>query len=173
MLFRNQPKPCREVTPLLEGLWVSNGSDQSSGQHRTDAGSFIEPHAHLVGSVPGPDQTVELQDLLLDPSQLIPECRETCTSYVWNSLVVRIGDDIEQFVDTLTTDRRNDPELGKMGPDCIDHRGLLTDEQMTGAVKHQTALLLGCLGWYKPHFGPGDRLTNGLCVSRVVLLPLE
>jgi hypothetical protein len=27
-------------------------------------------HAHLVGSVPGPDQPVELQDLLLDPAQL-------------------------------------------------------------------------------------------------------
>ena len=43
----------------------------------------------------------------------------------------------------MTTDRRNDPELGKMGPDCIDHRGLLADEQMAGAVQHQTALLLG------------------------------
>jgi hypothetical protein len=37
----------------------------------------------------------------------------------------------------VTPDRRNDPELGKMGPDCIDHRGLLTDEQMAGAVEHQ------------------------------------
>ena len=32
-----------------------------------------------------------------------------------------------------------------MGPDCIDHRGLLTNEQMAGAVEHQTALLLGVL----------------------------
>src|SRR6202022_4032339 len=28
---------------------AGNGGDDSSGQHRTDAGSFIEPHAHLVG----------------------------------------------------------------------------------------------------------------------------
>jgi hypothetical protein len=123
--------------------------------------------------VPGPDQPVELQDLLLDPSQLSPECRETRTSYVRNSPVVQIGDDIEQFLDTVTPDRRNDPELGKMGPDCIDHRGLLADEQMAGAVKHQTALLLGGLGWYKPHVGPADRFANGLCVSRIVLLPLD
>ena len=84
--------------------------------------------------MPGPDQLVELEYLLLDPLQLIPECRQTRTSYVRNSLVVRIGDDIKQFLDTVTTDRRNDPELGKMGPDCIDHRGLLADEQMAGAV---------------------------------------
>src|ERR1700675_4683214 len=119
------------------------------------------------------DQPVELEYLLLDPLQLIPECRETRTSNVRNSLVVLIGDDIEQFLDTVTTDRCNDPELGKMGPDCIDHRGLLTNKQMAGAVEHQTALLLGGLGWYEPHVRPGDRLANGLCVSRIVLLPLE
>jgi hypothetical protein len=123
--------------------------------------------------VPGPDQPVELQYLLLDALQLIPECRKTRASYVRNSLVVRIGDDIEQFLDTVTTDRRYDPELGKMGPDCIDHRGLLADEQMADAVQHQTALLLGGLGRHEPHIGPGDRLANGLCVSRVILLPLD
>src|SRR6476469_1675538 len=71
------------------------------------------------------------------------------------------------------THRCNDPELGKMGPDCIDHCGLLTDEQMARAVQHQAALLLGSLGWHEPHVGPGDCLANGLCVSRVILLPLD
>ena len=47
----------------------------------------------------------------------------------------------------VAPDRCNDPELGKMGPDCIDHRGLLTDEQMAGAVQHQAALLPEGLGW--------------------------
>ena len=73
----------------------------------------------------------------------------------------------------MTPDRRNDPELGKMGPDCIDHRGLLTDEQLARAVQHQAALLLGGLGRYKPHVGPGDCLANRLRVSRIVLLPLD
>src|SRR5258708_4092028 len=84
-------------------------------------------HAHLVRSVPGPDQPVELEYLLLDPSQLSPECRETRTSYLWNPSVVRIGDDSEQLLDAVTPNRRNDPELGKMSPDSIDRRGLLTD----------------------------------------------
>ena len=34
-----------------------------------------------------------------------------------------------------------------MSPDRIDHRSLLADEQMARAVEHQTALLLGRLGW--------------------------
>src|SRR5204863_6898010 len=139
----------------------------------TDTGSFIEPHAHLVGSVPGRDQPVELQYLLFDPTQLSPECRKTCTSYLRNSLVVWIGDDSEQFLDTAAPDRGNDPELGKMGPDRIDHRSLLTDEQMARAVEHQAALLLGSLGWHEPHVGPGHCLADRLCVSRVILLPFD
>ena len=39
-----------------------------------------------------------------------------------------ISDDIEQLLDTVAPDRCNNPELGKMGPDRIDHRSLLTDE---------------------------------------------
>jgi hypothetical protein len=44
---------------------------------------------------------------------------------------------------------------------------------MAGAVQHQAALLLGSLGWYETHVGPGDCLANGLCVSRVILLSLD
>ena len=95
--------------------------------------------------MPGTDQSVELQYLLLDPAQLSSECRQTRTSHLRNSLIVWVGQDIEQFLDTVTPDRRNDPELGKMGPDCIDHRGLLTDEQMARSVQQQAALLLGVL----------------------------
>ena len=133
---------------LREGLWISNGCDQSRGEHRADARSFIEPHAQLVGSVPGPDQLVELQDPLLDHPQLRPKSGQTCAEL--RNRCHWIGDDIEQFLDTVTPNRRNDPELGKMGPDRIDHRGLLTDEQMARTVKQQAALLLRGLGWYEP-----------------------
>ena len=64
-----------------------------------------------------------------------------------------------------------DAELGKMGPDHIDHSGLLTDEQMTRAMERQTALLLGGLGRNEPHVRPGDGFADGLRVSGVVLLP--
>ena len=86
------------------------------------------PGQALTGSVPGSDHTVELQNLLLQPSQLSPECHETRTGYLRNSLVVWIGDDIEQLLDTVAPDRCNNPELGKMGADRIDHRSLLADE---------------------------------------------
>ncbi len=44
---------------------------------------------------------------------------------------------------------------------------------MAGAVKHQAALLLGVLVGTNRMLASGDRLANRLCVSRVVLLPLD
>ena len=98
---------------------------------------------------------------------------KTRTSYLRHSLVVWIGDDIEQFLDAMTPDRRDDPELSKMSADRIDHGSLLTNKQVARAVEHQAALLLGGLGRYEPHVGSGNCLANGLRVSRVILLPLD
>ena len=75
--------------------------------------------------------------------------------------------------DTLASHRRYDPKLGQMGADCIDHRGLLADEEMARAMQHQAALLLGRLGLDKPHVGPGHRFADCLGVSGIVLLPLD
>src|SRR5664280_3504974 len=80
---------------------------------------------------------------------------------------------MQQFSHTFASDRRDNAELSKMRPDRIDHRGLLADEQMAGAVKHQAALLLRRLCWHKPHVGSGDRLADTLCVSHVILLPFD
>ena len=57
--------------------------------------------------------------------------------------VIWISDYFEQRLHAIASDRRNDPELGKMGTDGVDHRGLLADEQMARAMEHQAALLLG------------------------------
>src|SRR5262244_941458 len=102
-----------------------------------------------------------------------PKRRETGAGCLWNSLISRIGNELEQLFDTAAPDRRNNPKLGKMGPDRVDERGLLTNKQMARAVEHQAALLLGRLGWHEPHVGPGNRLTDGLGVSRIVLLPFD
>src|SRR6266404_6227618 len=73
MLLRNEPNPGREVTSRSEGPGVSNTRDQSGRQHRTDAGNVMKALARLVGPVPGHDQPIELQDLLLEAEQLSAE----------------------------------------------------------------------------------------------------
>ena len=100
------------------GPWPARG--RRRGSHR----AACSPHAIHASH----DHTVELQNLLLEPAQLSPKCCETRTRYHRNSLVSWIGDNIEQRLDTLAPDRRDDPELGEMSPDHIDHRGLLADE---------------------------------------------
>src|SRR5450631_2705716 len=80
---------------------------------------------------------------------------------------------MQQFSHSFASDRRDNAELGKMRPDRIDHRGLLADEQMAGAVKHQAALLLRRLRRYETHVSSGDRLADSLCVSHVILLPFD
>src|SRR5712672_3317563 len=44
---------------------------------------------------------------------------------------------------------------------------------MSGAMKHQTALLLGRLGRHKSHVWPGDRFANRFRISRIVLLSFD
>ncbi len=51
-----------------------------------------------------------------------------------------------------------DAKLGKMRSDLIDHRSLLTDEEMARAMDHQAALLFRRLRLHEPHVWPGERI---------------
>jgi hypothetical protein len=129
--------------------------------------------ARLVGPVPGHDHPIKLQDLLLEAEQLNAERGKAGTGNLGHPCVARVGNNMQQFRDSFAPDRRDNAELGKVRSDRINHRGLLADEQMAGAVKHQAALLLRCLGWHEAHVGSGDRFANRLSVSHVVLLPFD
>jgi hypothetical protein len=69
---------------------------------------------------------------------------------------------VQQFLDPSTPNRRDNAKLGKIRTDGVDHRGLLAHEQMARAMEHQTALLFRGLGWHKSHISAGDRFTNCL-----------
>ena len=58
------------------------------------------------------------------------------------SFVIGIGDDIEQFLDAIAPDRRDDAKLGKMGADRVDYRSLLANEEMAyGGASGSSAAL--------------------------------
>jgi MFS family permease len=73
----------------------------------------------LVGPVPGRDHTVERQNLFLDPAQLRPQCCQAHPRNLWHPFVTWIGDNVEQLLDTIAPDRRDDPELGKMSASAV------------------------------------------------------
>ena len=53
--------------------------------------------------------------------------------------------DTEQLLDTIASDRRDDPELRQVRADRIDHRSLLADEQVPSLVQSRAALFSGVL----------------------------
>ena len=87
VLLRHQPDPGREVPSRSESLRICNAGDQSGGQRRTDAGYLIEPFARLIGSVPGHDLAIKLQDLGFQHPQLSTESANTRTSHLGYPLV--------------------------------------------------------------------------------------
>src|ERR1700688_2525676 len=133
----------------------------------------MKAFARLVGPMPSQDHSIELHNLLLEAEQLSTERGKTRSGNLRHPLVARVGNNTQQFGHSFASDRRDNAELGKMRPDRIDHRGLLADEQMAGAVKHQAALLLRRLRRYETHVGSGDRLADSLGVSHVILLPFN
>jgi hypothetical protein len=133
----------------------------------------MKPFARLVGTVPSHDHSIELQNLPLEAEQLNAECGKAGAGNFRHPPVARVGNNMQQFRDSFTPDRRDNAELGEVSSDRINHSRLLADEQMACAMKHQAALLLRCLGWHKPHVGSGDRLANRLCVGHIVLLPFD
>src|SRR5216683_6142636 len=141
MLLRNEPNPGREVTSRPEGPGVSNTRYQSSCQHRTDPGNVMKALARLAGPVPRHDHPIELQDLLLEAEQLSAERGKARAGNLRHPLVARVGNNMQQFRDSFTPDRRDNTELGEVRADRINHRSLLANEQMACTVKHQAALL--------------------------------
>jgi hypothetical protein len=61
---------------------------------------------------------------------LCAEISKTLTCGLWHAIVIRIGYHVEQLLDTVAADSRDDRELGKMRTDLVDHGGLLPDKEM-------------------------------------------
>src|SRR4029450_7914981 len=121
----------------------------------------------------GHNLTVEIENLRLQRPQMRTESKEAGARNLRQPFVAYIGDHIEQLFNAIASDWCDNAKLGKMGTDRIDHRGLLANEQMTGSMERQAALLLRSLGRHEPHVGPGDRLADGLSVGSIVLLSLD
>jgi hypothetical protein len=129
--------------------------------------------ARLVGPMPGQDHPIELHNLLLEGEQLGTQRGKAGASNLRYPLVVRVSNNAQEFRGPFAPDRRDNAELGEVRSDRIDQCGLVADEHMASAVKHQATLLLRRFSGHEPHVSPGDRLTNRLSVRHVVLLSFD
>src|SRR6266704_6306575 len=133
VLLRHEPDPGREIPSRSESLRISNAGDQSGGQRGTNARNLIEPLARRVGSMPGHDPAIEVQNLRLQRLKLNAKRRDTGAGELGQPLVPCVSDDIAKLFDTIASDTCDDAKLGKMGTDHINHRRLLANEQMARA----------------------------------------
>src|SRR5215813_10028011 len=62
MLLRHQPNPGGKIPSRSR---ISDAGDQSGGERGTNAGNLIQPPARLIGSVPGHDLAVKVENLHL------------------------------------------------------------------------------------------------------------
>jgi hypothetical protein len=68
----------------------------------------------LVGPVPSHDQPIELQDLLLEAEQLSAKRGKARAGKLSHSFVALVGNNMQQFGDSFTPDRRDDTEFGSL-----------------------------------------------------------
>src|SRR5450759_4095477 len=132
VLARRRAGAPRTTRAGPEGSGIGNTRNQRSGQHRADPRNVMKALARLVGPMPGQDHPIELQNLLLESEQLSTERGKAGTGNLRHPFVARVGNNMQQFRDPSTPDRRYNAELGKVRSDRVNHRGLLTDEQMEG-----------------------------------------
>jgi hypothetical protein len=71
----------------------------------------------LVGPMPGQDHPIELQNLFLESEQLSTERGKAGTGNLRHPLVVRVGNNAQQFCDSFTPDWRDNAELGEVRPE--------------------------------------------------------
>jgi hypothetical protein len=148
-LPRHKADPSRKIASRSEGPWITNTGDQSGGEGWTDARDIVKPLTDRVRSVPSHDLAVEREDLDLQHLKLGAKGGNAPTRHIGQSLVIQISGNIEQLFNTMTPYRCNDPKFSEMAADRIDHRSLLANEQVAGAVEHQAALLFRRLGTAK------------------------
>src|SRR6266480_4290514 len=120
VLLRHEPDPRREIPTRSESLRISNAGDQSGGQRRTNARDLIEPLARLIGSVPGHDLAVEVENLRLQRPQLGTESEKAGASQLRQPFVAYVGDHLEQLFNAIASDRCDNAKFSKMRTDRID-----------------------------------------------------
>src|SRR5688572_30176630 len=123
--------------------------------------------------MPSHNASIELKDLCLQHPQLRAECSNAVASNLRHAIIIGISHNIEQLLDAITPDGRDDAKLGKMCPNGIDDGILLPHEEVARAMEHQAALLFRRLSLDEPHVRPNNGFADRLSIGSIILLSLE
>src|SRR5215469_2741390 len=76
ILSRHQPDPRCHLTARTKLSAVADGSDDCSGDDRTDAGQLREPPTSLIRATEGNDRRVELFNPTIEVAEFVQELAE-------------------------------------------------------------------------------------------------
>lgn len=89
--------------------------------------------------------------MCLQQPQLRAESGDAVACGFRHAIIVKINCNIEQLLDAVTPDRRDEAKLRKRCANGVNDRILLTHEDMACAMQHKAAVLFCRLGPYEPH----------------------
>ena len=95
--------------------------------------------------MPGKDAPVGLENLLLHHLKLIAQGQQTIARGRRHAVIIAILDDLQQPLQPIAADACDNTEFGQMGPERIDQRGALADEQVAGPCSIRTDCCSGVL----------------------------
>jgi hypothetical protein len=91
----------------------------------------------------------------------------------WNTIILLVGDDLEQRCCAVAALCSDNAEFGHMPTDRIRQHRSLTNQKLSAAMQHQAGLLLFRLRRDKSHRQPRDRLADCGGVVGIVLAALQ
>src|SRR5262245_20171061 len=117
MLPRYQPDPGSEATARRECPPISDFGNQGGSNDRADSGDFFQPPAFFARSVAGMDVLLDVSDLGRESGILPSKDIEAQARCRWDTIVLRVGNDLEQLRCTIAALGRDDAELRQMSSD--------------------------------------------------------
>jgi hypothetical protein len=134
-------KLCDQPLDAFDLRWVSRRTQQLA----LALNPFVYFYARLAHArtppafhMPNADRWLWFQKgpaLIFKRDQRLRKGASTC--HLGQAFVICISSDAEKLLDTIASDWRDDPKLGQMSTDGVDHRGLLADEQVTGVRRRR------------------------------------
>ena len=136
-------------------------------------GMVTSLEADRIAAVGRQNGLVELCNLRLDPKQHRRqrlECEPSCDGEIGTGAIMDQGNQLARVASAL---RHHDAQLCKVTAQGIDQGGPLTNQEITGSMQHEGALLLRALDRDEAHRRPCDGLTDRSRVRGIVLLSAQ
>ena len=101
---------------------IGHRGNQCGCEQRADTGNVIEAFADFAHPVPGEDAAIPIKDLMLHHLKLIAQRQQTILCGGRHTVITVILDNVEQPLQPIAADARDNAELGQVGAQGISSK---------------------------------------------------